>query len=242
MAATLHDPITIRETQELLTLAGIAVPIDGADGPKTRFATVAHGRVCPEPLGTVFAALAARGHPPITVAPGDTLSGVVLAVARWYLASGVREVGGNNLGPWVRWFLGADGPGCEWCAGFAWCTVIPEAEAILNAARDAAGLDPIRVAAALRSASCTLVHGKAQAAGRLVTDLARVRPGMGMLWPRDGAWHHTGIVEVVEPGSPLILTIEGNALDESDRGRSDRVARHVRDAVALGLAFVDLDR
>ncbi len=236
MAATLH------QTQELLDLAGIPVAIDGRDGPRTRFALAAYGHVCADPLGAVFADLASRGHPPVTADPGATLSSVVVSVARWYLAAGAREVGGNNLGPWVRRFLGADGPGCEWCAGFAWCTVVPEAEAILNAARAAAGLDPLRVAASLRSASCTLVHEKARAAGRLVTDIARVRPGMGMLLPRDGAWHHTGIVEVVEPGSPLILTLEGNALDESDRGRSDRVARHVRDAVALGLAFVDLDR
>lgn len=242
MTPPLHDPPTTRETQELLNLAGIPVAIDGRNGPQTRFGLAAHALVCPEPLGAVFANLAARGHAPVTASPSDTLSGVALAVARWYLAAGAREVGGNNLGPWVRRFLGADGPGCEWCAGFAWCTVVPEAEAILNVARAGAGMPAIRVAATLRSASCTLVHGKAATAGRLVSDVAHARPGMGMLWPRDGAWHHTGIVEVVEPGSPLILTIEGNAPDESDRGRSDRVARHVRDAVALGLAFVDLDR
>ena len=239
---TLHDPLTTIETQECLVLAGYPVSIDGAGGPQTDFALACYnardGLVIP--LGNTLLKLTEDGAMRTRAPASAPLSAHVLSLARSYLAAGAREVGGNNRGPWVRYFLHDDAPGA-WCAGFAVLTCLAEAEKEANRLRGACGLPLYAVAAGLASAWCPAVHDHAKARGMLVSDLAAVQPGWLVLFPDGaGSWHHVGIVEATDVGSGTCLTLEGNAPDESDRGLSDRVARHFRKA-ATGLCFVNVD-
>ena len=228
----------IRMQQECLNLAGIPVAIDGVDGPELRFGLDAYVATGGERLGQVFKGLGEEGLWLVASAT-DLLSTITLRAARWYLAMRAREVGGENAGPWVRWFL--EGGKGAWCAGFAACTCLRDAERALNLSRSKVGLPQTKIAARYRSPWCPTLLGRAMASGQLVTNPRNVQPGFLALLLKDGTSHHVGIVEFVDVAAGLVLTIEGNAPDSTDTGTRDRVARHIRRAGA-GLGFIDIDK
>jgi putative peptidoglycan binding protein len=215
-----------RLVQEWLCLHEIQVVIDGQYGPATaeavrRFQTSQGLR----PTGTVnrvtFDALVAplieaRADLP---ADGRPLGDLVVAYARQHLAEHPREIGGQNLGPWVRLYMkGHEGPEWPWCAGFV--------SFLLHQASTTRGVAmPVTA-----SFSCDLLATDAQRRNRFLpgrdVSPGSIQPGSIFLNRRVGGdWVHTGIVTAGE--RETFETIEGNTNDAGDR-EGYEVCRRVR--------------
>ncbi len=203
-----------RLVQEWLGLHGVGVVPDGKFGPATASAVRGFQKKqrLPE-TGVVdratFDALVApmaKALKPIAPKRGDTLGSLVVAYAKQHLAQHPREIGGANMGPWVRLYMdGNQGEEWLWCAGFA--------TYVLKQAADTVGAPmPVK-----RTYSCDVLAGNAKAkqcfcAGPKSRDAvpSTVTPGSLFLNRRSPTdWYHVGIVVGTEPG--VIHTIEGNS-------------------------------
>ena len=59
--------------------------------------------------------------------PSASLEDAVIRVARQHIAEKPVEMGGNNMGPWVRLYMqGQQGKEQLWCAGFV-CLMVAQA-------------------------------------------------------------------------------------------------------------------
>jgi hypothetical protein len=206
----------VRLVQEWLSLAGLRVGIDGDYGPATTAAVrVFQGRAGLPQTGVVdratFDALLAPMRAALeTIAPppGATLGTLTVLYARQHLAQRPREVGGENMGPWVRLYMdGNQGADQLWCAGFA-TFVQRQAAATLGVAVPVA-----------RTFSCDELAAHAKHAACFVAgcpDFRAITPGSLFLVRRtDGDWQHVGIVTATEPDA--FHTIEGNTNDDGSR-------------------------
>jgi peptidoglycan hydrolase-like protein with peptidoglycan-binding domain len=216
---------SVRRVQELLTLAGFATPIDGGFGAATERALrefqQAKGLrptgVCDARTFTLLAEPIVRAVGPVP--KRRTLGETVVACAEQHLECRPREAGGDNLGIWVRCYLGWDGPEARWCAGFV-CTILEQACACC--ACDV----PIKF-----SGSCDVLAERAKASGAFVSaaDLRAGRadpitPGCLFLvrnTPTD--WTHVGIVADVD--GDTFRTIEGNTNDGGSANGFEATAR-----------------
>jgi peptidoglycan hydrolase-like protein with peptidoglycan-binding domain len=211
--------------QEWLCLHDVQVAVDGKYGPATeegvrRFQTKQGLR----PTGTVnrttFDALVqpmldARAE---QEAAGRSLGALVAAFARRHLAEHPREVGGQNMGPWVRLYMkGNEGPEWPWCAGFV-------SFVLQQASGTRAEPMPVRA-----SFSCDLLATDAQRRSLFLAERQAtpggVSPGSVFLSRRVGGDLHTGIV--LAAGPETFETIEGNTNDAGDR-EGYEVCRRVR--------------
>jgi hypothetical protein len=150
----------------------------------------------------------------------------VVDCAHGHLHANPHEVGGPNMGPWVRLYMdGREGPEYPWCAGFATYVL-----------SQAFGHDK------WRTFSCDDLAARAQESALFLpgfgivaeTDAKRPRPGdlfiirrdrrqgTGQTMPRSD-WHHTGIVTAV--GDGYFETIEGNT---NTNGAREGTAVHAR--------------
>jgi hypothetical protein len=207
-----------RLVQEWLCLHDAHVVADGKYGPATELAVRAFQSAQGlRPTGAVnrvtFDALLqplndARGK----LEPGrESLGGLVVAYARQHLVQHPREVGGQNLGPWVRLYMkGNEGPEWPWCAGFA--------SFVLQQASESR-TEPMPLRA---SFSCDLLATDAQRrqlflAGARVDGAADQIPAGSLFLSRrsTGDWVHIGIV--LQAGAETFETIEGNTNDAGDR-------------------------
>jgi len=146
---------------------------------------------------------------PITMV-ASSLGELVVQYAKQHLDHRPREIGGQNMGPWVRLYMnGNEGPSWAWCAGFA-CFVLRQAADTLGR--------PVPIKS---SFSCDLLATSATASGCLLCwtpsiNVAKVTPGSIFLSRRIvGDWVHTGIV--VKADAQIFTTIEGNTNDAGDR-------------------------
>jgi uncharacterized protein (TIGR02594 family) len=120
-----------------------------------------------------------------------------LTIAKAEMRAGAREIGGNNLGPYVAKYLKPSGlkPPQPWCAAFAsWC---------LLQSTEKNGLKRLPYFLSARE-----MFNWAQASGFLTKD---PKPGNLVFFARGGlfSWKgHCGIVASVTPSK--IVTIEGN--------------------------------
>jgi hypothetical protein len=162
--------------------------------------------------GTTFTALVA----PIVAAvapidPGSRgLGALTVACARQHLAQSPREVGGENMGPWVRLYMkGNEGTEWAWCAGFV-------GYLLRQAGRALGAAVPLPY-----TFSCDSLASAARDAGLFLDGRKGVSPGQitaGSLFlvrrtPLD--WVHTGLV--LSAGPTAFDTIEGNTNDSGDR-------------------------
>lgn len=220
-----------RRVQEHLSLAGFGLGIDADFGPATetqvrKFQTA---RGLPSTGVVDMATWTALVSPMIAaiapIAPaGQSLSQLVEAFGRQHVAVHPREAGGDNRGPWVRAYLGWDGPDARWCAGFT-CFALEQAAHALGIKAPIAS-----------SASCDMLAERAKTAGRFVAGKAvnagtypkaDIAPGSFFLVrasPTD--WVHVGIVKTAGPES--FSTLEGNTNDEGSSNGYEAVHRQRR--------------
>ncbi len=215
----------VRLVQEWLCLQGVHLAVDGGYGPATAAGVRQFRSKARLPAGDVvdratFDALTApmrAALAPIAPKPGATLGQLVVAYARQHLAQHPREVGGQNMGPWVRLYMdGNQGAAWPWCAGFA--------TLVLRQAAHALGV-PMPVT---RTFSCDVLAGNATTNQCFVGGTAAgprdVTPGSLFLVRRTrNDWEHVGIVTAVE--RDVLRTIEGNTNDSGDREGYELCAR-----------------
>jgi len=204
----------VRRAQEWLCLHAIQVAVDGDFGPATEFAVSEFQRTAGlAPTGVVdedtFDELVLPMRRALKPVAGGGLGAHAVAYANQHLKEHPREVGGQNMGPWVRLYMkGNQGQEWAWCAGFA--------SFVLKQACDSLGVAlPLRT-----SFSCDLLAANAKGEGLFVREAqipdVPIPPGSLFLQRRTSSdWVHTGIVVNTREG--VFETIEGNTNDEGSR-------------------------
>ena len=202
--------------QEWLCLHGQSIKIDGDYGPATEIAVgnfqknsgvVQTGKVDPFTFEKLVWPMKSLSQATVS-ANGGILSAVV-ELSLKYLAAHPVEVGGQNMGPWVRYFMdGYQGNGWPWCAGFNTLIV-----------KQAARLCGISTSLP-RTYSCDVLGMWAKNNGKFISgtsgNLSAVKPGhLFLVRKSNNDWQHTGIV--IEMTPEYCVTIEGNTNDEGSR-------------------------
>lgn len=204
--------IGARRIQEWLHYHGYKLRPDGHFGPVTEANLKAfqrdnglpdHGRSDRRTFDALVAPMRSLlKRPP---ADGMSFNEAVLMHARRHLDAHPIEIGGQNMGMWVRLYMkGEEGPIQLWCAGFV--------SFIIKLASETIGDDvPLP-----RQVSCDHMARDAQDrdifVGENDVDLASIPPGsLFMLRRRENDWYHVGIVASTDPANQRFMTIEGNA-------------------------------
>jgi len=216
-----------RLVQEWLCLHDLHVVVDGKYGAATaeavrRFQAL---RGLPQ-TGVVDRTTFEHLLAPMTAAlsplevEGRSLGGLMVAYAEQHLQQHPREIGGQNMGPWVRLYMkGKQGTDMPWCAGFA-CFVVGQASSTMSVPT------PVRMCV-----SCDLLAADAKKRGVFlgeanVNSRHDISPGSLFLSRRTpDDWVHTGLV--VSARNETFDSIEGNTNDAGDR-EGYEVCRRVR--------------
>lgn len=212
--------------QEWLCLNGQSIKIDGDYGAATQKAVSNFqksaglsqtGQMDPATFEKLVAPM--KSMVLTTLSNTGNLNTAVVELALKYLALHPVEVGGQNMGPWVRYFMdGYEGSQWPWCAGFNTFIV-----------KQAAKICGIPTALP-RTYSCDVLGMWARNNGKLVSgsagNLSLVKPGHLFLVRKSrNDWQHTGIV--IEMTPEYCVTIEGNTNDEGSR-EGYEVCRRIR--------------
>ncbi len=212
--------------QEWLCISGQSIKIDGDFGPATQKAVINFqlnnklpqtGKVDPLTFDSLVRPMKSMAD--YTLSGGGDLLSAVVELSTKYEAVHPVEVGGQNKGPWVRYFMdGHQGNFWPWCAGFN--------TFIVKQASKLAGI----TTSLPRTYSCDVIGMWAKNRKQLVSgvsgDLTRIRPGHLFLVRRTrNDWTHTGIV--IEMTPEYCVTIEGNTNDEGSR-EGYEVCRRIR--------------
>lgn len=209
--------MTIRETQEWLCLHGLIVKIDGIDGPATQAALREFQRRNLLTYGSadvdhaLTRPLAAASD--MTKIYAESFAGAVTRVAKHLLKFHPREVGGQNRGPWVRYFMrGKEGVDYPWCCG-AVSVILALADTVFPS-------NPFAY-----TMSCDALAGQAYNKNRLTEQHTGLQPGSLFLLrgKKSGDWVHTGVVTAFNVDH--FLTVEGNSNDEGSREGHEMCAR-----------------
>jgi len=202
--------------QEWLYLNNQKIKIDGDYGPATELAVLRFqeqtglgrtGKVDPQTFDRLVEPL--KNMKQIAIANTGNLLLAVVELAKKYLSVHPVEVGGQNMGPWVRYFMdGNQGADWPWCAGFDTFVV-----------KQASSLSGLPTSLP-RTYSCDVLGMWAKNNGKLVGgdsgNLTSVKPGhLFLLKKSPNDWQHTGIVVEMKP--ECCVTIEGNTNDEGSR-------------------------
>lgn len=160
-----------------------------------------------------------------------------LCVAAAHVDFGIREVGGNNLGPIIRRYAANAEPPMK--EGIAWCALFVQFCSDL-AARTLGiknPLDRVKLEALVQSYYEEF---------RLDVIGPNVHPEPGDLvlfkFPRGGkpseTWNHIGfLAQPAKPASTIVVTIEGNTGDVDQRD-GDGVYRKPRDTSRYPTCFI----
>lgn len=165
------------------------LPVDGFCGPRTRVALMEYCSKRERDVGSFT--------------DRDAYIRRVLSIANGEIGNGEDPKMGNNLGKDIEVYRKGDGTGRplrvphSWCASFvSYC--------FLRAAKELKRDAPFKGSRGAKD----LVR-QASRSGREIPD---PEPGAIIAWHRGGvSWQgHVGIVEVYDPTSDLLITIEGN--------------------------------
>lgn len=207
----------VKKIQAWLCFQGLGLKIDGDFGPATDYAVrefqKREGLKADGKVGNkTFARLIEPMKNALKEIPkgNKSLGEMIVAYAKKHLKQHPREIGGQNMGPWVRLYMkGYEGEAWPWCAGFA--------SYILKQACHTLGVSlPIKT-----SFSCDFLAMSAKDKGLFIrgskaSDRKKIAPGCLFLERRTSTdWTHTGIV--VDAKNEVFLTIEGNTNDEGNR-------------------------
>ena len=202
--------------QEWLCLNGQSIKIDGDYGPATEIAVnnfqknvglMQTGKV--EPLTFDKLVWSMKSLSQATLSSNGGLHSAVVELSLKYLAAHPIEVGGQNMGPWVRYFMdGYQGNAWPWCAGFN-TLIVKQAAKLCGTAISLP-----------RTYSCDVLGMWAKNNGKFVSgtsgNLSAVKPGhLFLVRKSHNDWQHTGIV--IEMTPEYCVTIEGNTNDEGSR-------------------------
>ena len=206
----------INTIQEWLCLNGQSTKIDGDYGPATEVAVINFqkntglmqtGKVDPLTFEKLVSPMKSLSQ--TTLSGNGGLLPAVVELTLKYLEAHPMEVGGQNMGPWVRYFMdGYQGNAWPWCAGFNTFIV-----------KQAAKLCAIPTALP-RTYSCDILGMWAKNNGKFISgtsgNLSAVKPGhLFLVRKSQHDWQHTGIV--IEMTPEYCVTIEGNTNDEGSR-------------------------
>ncbi len=207
----------VRLIQEWLCLHQFHCRIDGDFGPATDdrvrgFQSKMKLKVNGVVGKNTFAALIKPMTDALSsIPPGNrSLGQMIIAYAVHHLKQHPREIGGENMGPWVRLYMqGRQGRDWPWCAGFA-SFVLKQACNSLN-----------RPLPFETSPSCDLLAASGMEKGVFLrepsaADRMKIAQGSLFLSRRiPGDWVHTGIV--IKAEGEFFRTVEGNTNDEGSR-------------------------
>jgi peptidoglycan hydrolase-like protein with peptidoglycan-binding domain len=206
----------INTIQEWLCLNGQSTKIDGDYGPATEVAVsnfqkntglIQTGNVDPLTFEKLVSPMKSLSQ--TTLSGNGGLLPAVVELSLKYLEAHPMEVGGQNMGPWVRYFMdGYQGNAWPWCAGFNTFIV-----------KQAAKLCALPTALP-RTYSCDILGMWAKNNGKFISgtsgNLSAVKPGhLFLVRKSQNDWQHTGIV--IEMTPEYCVTIEGNTNDEGSR-------------------------
>lgn len=140
----------------------------------------------------------------IKYSTSNNLPAIILQVANRHLEQHPREIGGQNMGPWVRYYTkGHEGVSWPWCAAFV-SSIIEQAFITIK-------LPPYSFH---YTCSCDMLMQHAIKYKRRVD-----KPYPGCIFIKRGNiagdWTHTGLVLSVTPAT--FTTIEGNSNDKGSR-------------------------
>lgn len=176
---------------------GVPLAVDGAVGSITWWALK-------NPRITVSTGIIDYNTMPPASMGGSVLGRAALQIAINELSAGAREIGGNNMGPFVKKYLAPAGlpEGYSWCAGFmSWCFL------------KAAGGDK-KAMGFNYSAGARNIFDQLRKKGKTfsgTSDALSPQPGDLVVWWRVSLPSyngHIGIVHHVDDG--FLYTIEGN--------------------------------
>lgn len=232
----------VRTIQEWLNLHGSRIAIDRAFGPATERAVICFQRSkgLPE-TGVVDEATHTQLVKPMlsVLKPPAGFSAATVPeaagqFAQIHLQAHPREVGGANMGPWVRLYMGGnEGSVWLWCAGFVSFVVKQAAEAVSMSAPIAGSYSCDRIAQQGMENGFYLDE-----AIRSTTPLDELPQTCVFLVRRSADdWIHAGFVTRFRDQS--FDTIEGNTNDEGHREGYEVCARirayQGKDYVRLGM-------
>lgn len=204
----------VKEAQEWLCYNGQRTMIDGDFGPATEY-SVKHFQVLKglTPSGVIddktISALLFNFNKVSHMEPFHDeilLQNAIILVAQRHFMVAPVEIGGENMGPWVRFYTGGhEGKEWPWCAGFV-STIIYQAYEACQL------LPPTKFKFTL---SCDEMARYAQKMGTFSKT-----PESGSIFlvrsknnPND--WIHTGIV--LSSSKEVVFTVEGNTNDDGSR-------------------------
>jgi lysozyme family protein len=212
--ATAAEKPGIRRVQEWLRIHGFAAPLDSDFGPSTTDQLKAFQNSQGQPASgqldeqtwDLLTAPMRKALVKIENAGALSLDELAITIAKQHLAQKPVEVGGNNLGPWVRLYMaGDDGKEQLWCAGFV-CFVVAQACRELK-------IDmPFK-----RRIGVPLLVDDARASGRLVNAAelktpqerrSKLKPGFIFAVRNGASFSHTGFVLGLNDAT--FDTVEGN--------------------------------
>lgn len=213
-----------KHVQEWLCLHGFPVEIDSWFGDATEFALKRFqdlNELMPDgEAGPLTYAALVKPMTDILVqfdTTGMSIGQAVAAMSQRHLAVHPREVGGQNAGPWVRFYMkGYDGDPYPWCAG-ALSVIIAQAAECLGQP------NPVEY-----TVSVDVLAKNAQANGVFVkeseVDPANIPPGsIFMHRRRINDWNHAGIV--LNASSSQYTTAEGNTNDNGSANGYEFISR-----------------
>lgn len=202
--------------QEWLCLSGQSIKIDGDFGAATEKATLNFqksaslpqtGQVDPVTFERLVTPMKSMAEASLTNT--GNLYTAIVELSLKYLAVHPVEVGGQNMGPWVRFFMdGYQGNSWPWCAGFD-TFIVKQASKLTGITTDLP-----------RTYSCDVLGMWAKSKGKFVSgssgNLSLVKPGhLFLVRKSHNDWQHTGIV--IEMTTEYCVTIEGNTNDDGSR-------------------------
>jgi hypothetical protein len=207
----------VKLIQEWLCLHGFHLAIDGDFGPATdravrEFQTKKKLGVTGVVNKSAFEALVRQMTDALLPIPAGnkSLGQMLVAYAKQHLKQHPREIGGQNMGPWVRLYVqGNQGRDWPWCAGFT-CFLLREGCKSLGR--------PLPFGT---SVSCDTLAANGKVKGVFLKEpspanRSQITPGSFFLNRRTRTdWTHTGIV--LDADNEVLRTIEGNTNDEGSR-------------------------
>lgn len=225
----------VKRVQEWLTFHQQATSIDESFGPATeRCVRSFQSSVNLQQTGIVDAATWDELVRPLrealalpAPAAGEGLPEMMRRIARQHLAQHPVELGGENLGIWVRVYMGgAEGYDCKWCAGFV-TFVMKQACMALGCALPIAGSSSCDSLAYQADAKKLLINGsKLEADPGLWSSLGACQ--IFLVRRTDTDWTHAGFS--FDGSGEIFTSIEGNSNDDGI-GSGYEVCSRTRGAV-----------